>query len=309
LGTVSVTAYNDPEWGNCVKMTNGIIELRVTVDFGPRVIHLARVGMQNMMYQDLSRSVLGEKQEEFDDQLRLCGGHRLWISPEVMPRCYYPDSAPVQWEASDNAAKFTAPVEKFNNIQKIIEITMVEDEPAVQVEHTIKNLGAWDIEFAHWCITMLDKGGKEVIPMPKRATGFLMNRNISLWDYSEMNDERVYWGKDYITLAQNPDKANPFKLGINNEDGWAAYFNKGQVFIKYFDPVIEGGGYYPDNGCTFETYTNGVMLECETLSEFIHLEPGEESSFTEEWELHEAAEVPSNDEGEIAAIIKQYVSE
>jgi len=304
---VSITTHVDAQWGNCVKMTNGIIELFVTVDFGPRVIHLSRVGKENMMYQDFSRSTLGEKQKEFNDHLKLCGGHRLWISPEVMPRCYYPDSDPVEWEASENTVRFTAPVEQFNNIQKIIEITMIEDEPAVQVEHIIKNMGAWDIEFAHWCITMLDKGGKEIIPMPKRATGYLANRNISLWDYSEMNDERVHWGKDFITVTQNPDKANAFKLGLNNEDGWAAYFNKGQVFIKYFDPVIDG--FYPDNGCSFESYTNAVMLECETLSEFIHLEPGEESSFTEEWELYEADVVPSNDEKEIVEILKKHVSE
>ena len=307
MGKASITEYQDTQWGKCVKMTNGIIELLVTVDFGPRVIHLSRIGKENMMYQDLSRSTLGDKQKEFDDHLRLCGGHRLWISPEVMPRCYYPDCAPVEWEVSGDTATFTAPVEKFNNIQKIIGITIVEDEPAVEVEHIVKNLGAWDIEFAHWCITMLDKGGKEVIPMPKRATGYLANRNISLWDYSEMNDPRVHWGKDYITLTQDPAKTNPFKLGLNNEDGWAAYFNKGQVFIKYFDPVIDG--YYPDNGCTFESYTNPAMLECETLSEFIRLEPGEESSFTEEWELHEAARVPSDDEAEIAKLIKPYVPE
>ena len=304
--SVSITPYTDVQWGNCVKMSNGIIELLVTVDFGPRVIHFSLAGKKNMLYQDVNRSTLGEKQEVYDDHLILYGGHRLWISPEVIPRCYHPDNSPVEWKASDNTARFTAPVEALNNIQKIIEITMIEDEPAVQVDHIIKNTGAWDIEFAHWCLTMLDKGGKEIIPMPKRKTGLLANRNITLWDYSEMNDERVYWGKDFITLTQNPNKANPFKLGLNNEDGWVAYFNNDQVFIKYFDPIIEG--YYPDNGCTFESYTNALFLECESLSEFVQLEPGEESSFTEEWELYEANKVPSNDEKEIADIINQYVS-
>jgi hypothetical protein len=121
-----------------------------------------------------------------------------------------------------------------------------------------------------------------------------------------MNDERVYWGKDFITLTQNPNKTNPFKIGLNNEDGWAAYFNKGQVFIKYFTPVIEG--YYPDNGCSFETFTNADFLECETLGELIYLESGGESSFTEEWELYEADKIPSDDEKEISVIINQYVS-
>ncbi|MDR3239834.1 MAG: hypothetical protein LBT44_07075 [Clostridiales bacterium] len=297
----------DPNWGACVKMTNGVIELLVTVDFGPRVIHLARVGMENMMYQDFTRSPLGQKFGVYEDQLRLYGGHRFWIAPEIMPRCYYPDNAPVAWEAREDSVLFTAPAEKINNIQKSIQIILPEDDPVVQLEHTVKNIGAWEIEFAPWCLTMLDQGGRLIIPMPSRPSGFLPNRNISLWECSEMNDERVYWGKNYITLTQNPQKKNPFKLGLNNEDGWAAYFNKGQVLIKFFDPILDG--YYPDNGCCFESYTNSVMLECETLGELTCLEPGGECGYAEEWELYEQTRAPSNDEVEIAEIMRNYIQE
>ncbi|MDR1913518.1 MAG: DUF4380 domain-containing protein [Clostridiales bacterium] len=302
---VIVTAVNDATWGSCVKIANTAIELMVTVDFGPRVIHASLVGKENLMYEDYSRSKLGKKQKIYDDHLSLCGGHRLWIAPEILPRCYYPDSEPVSWELDEDTVVFTAQIEKVNNIQKIIRITMDETEPTVELEHIIKNCGAWDIEFAHWCITMTDKGGKCVIPMPDCKTDLLPNRSLTLWDYSEMNDERVYWGKNYITLTQNSEKVNPFKLGINNEDGWAAVFNKGQVFIKYFTPIEDG--VYPDNGCTFETYTNGVMLECESLGPFVHLEPGEQDSFLEEWQIFEADKAPSNDETEIAEIISKYV--
>ena len=135
----SITAYSDAQWGNCVKITNNIIELLVTVDFGPRVIHLSRIGKDNMMYQDLSRSTIGEKLKEYDDQLRLCGGHRLWISPEVMPRCYYPDSAPVQWEVCGNTVRFTAPVETLNNILVLTKL-LVFSQDLFYIRSTRTNL-------------------------------------------------------------------------------------------------------------------------------------------------------------------------
>jgi hypothetical protein len=305
MSKIIIAPYIDKDWGNCVKMSNGIVELHVTVDFGPRVIYFARLGMKNMFYEDFERTPLGEKLDVYDDQLVLYGGHRLWIAPQILPRCYYPDNQPVAWEAEEASATFTAPVEKLNNIRKIIKITLIEDEPAVQLEHTIENCGAWDIEFAHWCVTQLSPGGIEIIPMPRRRTGLLPNRSIALWDYSGMNDARVHWGKDFITLKQNPQIASEFKLGLNNEDGWAAYFNMGQLFIKYFTP--EPGGYYPDNGCSFETYVDGSMLESETLSELFHLEPGEQESYTEEWELYPEDGAPPEDEAEIKRSISRYL--
>jgi hypothetical protein len=140
--------------------------------------------------------------------------------------------------------------------------------------------------------------------MPKNKTGLLPNRIISLWDYSEMDDERVYYGKNYITITNIPGKSNPYKLGLNNEAGWGAVFNNGQLFIKYFDPT---DGFYPDNGCTYETYTNGVMTECESLSPVWNLEPGEEESFFEEWEFYAEDEVPGNDEAEIERIMNKHL--
>jgi hypothetical protein len=307
LMSIFITKEANPIWGNCAKMSNGFIELLVTLDYGPRIIHFSRVGFENLMYEDLTKSTLGEKQDAYDDHLKLYGGHRLWISPEILPRCYYPDSYPVEMEELSNGAIFTAPPEKLNNIQKSIQVCLSDNDSYATIGHTVKNTGAWDIEFSHWSITMLSPGGKEIIPMPQTKTGLLANRAISLWDYSEMNDPRVYWGKNYIVLKQDPSKANPFKLGINSADGWAAYFNRGQVFIKSFE--VNPNGFYPDNGCSFESYTNANMLECEALGEFVSLEPGEESTVYEDWEVYEAPEAPSDNEDDIEKAMKKYFDE
>ena len=148
MGKVEVSKAKNKIWGSCAKLTNGEVEILVSLEFGPRVIHLSRVGMENMMFQDPERKPIDRKVEEFEDQFILYGGHRLWISPEVLPRCYYPDNKPVKYEKITNGASFTAPVELHNNIQKIIRITLDENAPVVHVEHEVKNCGNWDIEFA-----------------------------------------------------------------------------------------------------------------------------------------------------------------
>lgn len=306
MSKVEISNVADNIFGNCVKMTNGKVELLVTVDFGPRVIHFSLTGKENMFFMDKEKKLLGERFDIYGgDVLRFYGGHRIWASPEIMPRCYYPDNSPVGCRAVENGMEFTAAVEKENGIQKSMTITMDADKPLVNITNSIQNVGAWEIEFAVWCITMLDKGGKAVLPQVNRKTGYLPNRSFSLWDYSEMNDSRVYWGKEFITLKQDSAKANAFKLGYNNEAGWAAYFNKGQVFLKFFEPVE--GGLYPDNGCCYETYTNGDMLESETLGEIEIVMPGETIIHAEQWELYEENAVPSNNEAEIREIIAKYV--
>ncbi|MCL2699759.1 MAG: DUF4380 domain-containing protein [Defluviitaleaceae bacterium] len=294
-------------FGNCVKIANDIVELWVTVDFGPRIIHFSRIGKENIFYEDKGMSTLGKAFDVYGGEItKLYGGHRLWISPEITPRCYYPDTKPVEFRETANGIEFIAPVEGINHIQKSVTIMLDDDKPTLVINHAIKNCGNWEIELAPWALTMMAAGAVEVIPMPVRETGLLPNRNLVLWDYTAMNDPRVYWGKEYITLRQDTSVARPFKLGFYNEAGWCAVFNKGQVFLKFFEPIAERD-YYPDEGCNFESYTNELMLEAESLGAVEYLEPGEWANHVEEWALYEENEVPSNDETEISRIIAKYI--
>jgi len=293
-------------FGNCVKLTNGLTELVASLDYGPRILHFSLCGKENMLYNDADKKTLGDIFDVYQgDQLKLYGGHRIWISPEVMPRCYHPDNLPVICTETENGVILKGAVEKYNQIQKIMTITMHPEKAAVTIENEILNTGLWDIEFAPWCITMMDKGGVGVIPVPGTETGTLPNRFLALWDYSDMTDARVKWGKEFITLSQDPKAARAFKLGINNEHGWAAYFNKGQVFIKYFE--YDETGLYPDGDSSFESYTNEHFLEMETLGVIQCVMPGDSASVTEDWEIFEAPPLASNDEDEVKKLIKTYI--
>lgn len=89
---------------------------------------------------------------------------------------------------------------------------------------------------------------------------------------------------------------------MQNEQGWAAYFNHGHLFIKYYKH--KEGAVYPDFGVSYETYTNDLMLEMETLSPLTMLEPGSSIEHSEAWELFDDVPMPSDNEADIKEALR-----
>lgn len=274
-------------WANCLRLQNGCIELIATLDVGPRLIRFGFIGGENMLCE--VKDTLGKTG---GDDWRIYGGHRLWHSPEDKVRTYEPDNAPVSNENVENGVILTQKVEESTGIQKQMAVRMAESGAKVSVKMQLTNKNLWPIELAIWSLTVMSAGGLEVVPQPNADTGLLGNRVLALWPYTDMADERVHWGKEYIALCQKPGNKQPFKFGINSMDGWAAYFNHGNLFVKSFLPVKNAK--YPDFGCSYETYTNDFMLEMETLSPLKELSKNETIEHEETWELFEGCEKPSD---------------
>ncbi|CUH94669.1 hypothetical protein P22_0735 [Propionispora sp. 2/2-37] len=286
--------------GKCVELSNATIELVITTDCGPRVIRGGFVGKANEFCED-SPAV----QETYGNSTwKMRGGHRLWHSPEYFPRTYMPDNEAVAWNRVNHGIRVVQECERWVQIQKSMEITLQGDNK-VRVKHCLLNRNAWAIEVAAWAITVMAPGGTAVVAQPSRDTGFLSNRVLALWPYSKMNDHRVYWGEKYITLTQDLKQKQPFKFGIANEAGWAAYFNHGNLFIKRHTHTI--GGTYPDFGVSYETYTNDFMLEMETLSPVVKLEPESSLLHEEEWEFIAGIPLTDPSEDNMDAVVKKYI--
>ncbi len=301
------------KFGKCIALSNGIIEVWVTVDLGPRVIHFSRIGGENILFEDLkdeenqykNKEVFYEAFGEDMDVFHIYGGHRLWAAPEALPRTYYPGNGPVPYELTRTGIRLLCDEQRWTQQKMEIEIVMEKDSDKIDLYHKITNTGAWPQEFAPWCLTVLSQGGKEVIPMPTRKTGLLHNRKLTLWEYTKMNDPRVYWGDRYITLVQDNKADTAFKIGIDSEACWAAYFNHGDMLIKRFDAVQDGR--YPDEGMNFETFTNEFILEMESLGELKVVQPGETSCHHESLQLIGGVPCPSDQEDEIDKIVEQYI--
>ena len=310
---IEITEVKYGEWGNCLRMSDGKNELFATLDFGPRIIRFAAIGAENVFYEDVDKNITKEGLEEDFAKAYgadkgvwyIRGGHRMWISPEAFPRTYYPDNQPVAYEKIENGVKLIPPAQVTNNVQFEIEITMPE-ENCVHLVHKVTNVGYWGLEIAPWALSVLAAGGVEIFPVPDRETGFLENRHLVLWPYAKMNDNRVTWGDKYITLRQDKNCTCNYKIGQLSQHGWAAYFNHGDVFVKYFDTAEDKP--HPDRNCNFETFTSEYMLEMESLGEFKKIEPGESISHSECWCFFKDVKVPETEE-EMDAFAKKYIED
>ena len=288
------------DFGQCLQLTNGDVDVVITIDMGPRIVRYSIVGGENEFCE--RPDIVTNPKTGF----KLMGGHRLWHSPEHMLRTYEADNRPVRWQETDTGVIVSGSVEPNTGMQKEMEISLEESGTAVYVLHRITNTGLWPVKFAAWSISAMAPGGKEIIPINKDDTELLANNWLALWPYSAMNDSRVWWGSDYISLTQDPAISEPFKVGIKNNQGWAAYFNHGHLFIKQFftDDTEE----YPDGGMNYETYTNDFMVEMETLSPMYEIEPGDCIEHEEIWMLFEDVDVPEDSDESIAEILEDYIA-
>lgn len=290
MADLQIKEIEYPGYGRALEISNGLCRLAVTLDVGPRIISFCLEGRPNVMFED-RKDGTSQSGPEFDRfyypgaAWHIYGGHRLWLSPESLPECYYPDNDPVEYAMEDGAVDFTPPPQAENGVQLTLRVEMAPDSARVRITHRIQNISDAEKTFSPWCLTVLAPGGTEIVPQPDRDTGLLGNRVLALWPYTSMADRRVFWGNRYITLKQEPECPQKFKFGLNGEKGWAAYLLGGELFVKRFPNRV--GGSYPDGGCSFETFACADFLEMESLGELLPTAPGEERCHTEEWELLE----------------------
>lgn len=288
VNTKEIESFKD--YGKCLCITNGVIEAYVTVDIGPRIIRFGFVGGQNILCSNRKAfPPMGDK--TFADYYgegkhwENLAGHRIWVSPESYPETYYPDLEPVHYELTEFGAVFTPAPEKENGVAKSLEIKMDPDDANMQVTMRVKNISADDKTFSVWGLSVSEKGGTLIIPMNTNDTGLLPNRIISVWPYTDMSNDRIYWGSRYVTIRQDEKYEQPIKLGFDLNCGTVYYCLNDDIFRKSFD-TNHPDGKYPDGGCSFETYTNENMIEVESLSELKTVKSGELSELTESWSLY-----------------------
>lgn len=277
-------------WKNNLLLSNGEVELIATLDVGPRVIAYRRPGGFNVL-KNYDEMMGGTGEAEW--QIR--GGHRFWLAPEDLTRTYFPDNRPVGHEQTGPlAVKLTPPPEAEYGIQKEMFLTLAPTGTRVAVSLRVTNVGTAPTGLAPWGPTVMAPGGIEVIPLPakrphpghpsnaKSPADYAPNQELVLWPFFDFADSRWTFGERYLFLRQDATKG-PTKLGLAHREGWAAYLNQGNLFVKRFD--YREGAVYPDLGTRYQTFSNEDMLEMETCGELVTLAPGASAEVSEGWEL------------------------
>lgn len=279
------------------RISNGLIELAVLLDAGPRIVRLHLPGASNMLAE------LPEKHWETPAGVFwIRGGHRLWHAPEAFPRTYQPDNTGMECTALPNGLRLLRPAEPATGIAKTLTITLAGDAPRAMIVHELHNQNAWAVELAPWAITMLRPGGLAILPIggPSAAGHLLPDRRIVLWPYTRLGDPRLQVHDDYILVQA--DHGAPSKIGAFGRLGWAGYLIDGTLLIKRWTP--QPGRPHPDDGCNLEAYFDHTNLELETLAPLELLEPGATARHTEEWELIGGITEPPTLEGVRALVAR-----
>jgi hypothetical protein len=278
---VEMQKINYAGWPNCIQISNGQIELVATTDVGPRIIRWAFVGGKNLFKENPDH--VGKTS---GDKWRSYGGHRFWHAPEIMPRTYAPDNSPIEHTWDGRTLKLIQPVEASTGLQKEIEVTLDPKENRATVLHRLINKNPWAIEAAPWALTVMGGPGRAIFPQEPFVKQLLPVRPLVLWGYTDMRDPRWIWGTKYIQAKCDPAAKTPQKIGMMNTQGWAAYCRGEEVFIKRFG--FDANAVYPDYNCNTECYTNGDMLEAESLGPLGKLESGGKVEHVENWFLFKA---------------------
>lgn len=286
-------------FGRCLWIENGAVEAVVSLDVGPRVLRFAFTGGRNLLRTEPERATRwsGPQYDAFYGAGSVSyayGGHRLWVTPERAPQTYYPDNAPVAWEKAGQSFRFMPPPQRENGIALTLTLEMDPHLPRMTAINGVKNVSDEEKELAVWSVTAMDLGGTAMLRQSEDATGFLPNRTVSLWAYTDPADERLTLTKKYLTVRQDPAVRGAAKIGINDRAGRAVYRLGEDVFRRETAPH-DPARIYPDGGVSSEIYVSPIILELEALGPVGRLAPGGEATLREDWSLVKAPAVPEEE--------------
>ena len=289
-------------WEHCYRLSNGHVDLVVTADVGPRIIHFGFPGGENefkVFEQDAGRTG--------GPQWRPYGGHRLWYAPEDQSGHYLPDNDPVEVAAIESGLRVVQPIEPGAGIRKQMQIQLAPAEPGARVIHRLTNESGRPLELAAWALSVMAPGGVAVLPLPPRGThpaNLLPTESLALWPYTDLSDRRCRLGRESVLLRQESD-GPPQKIGLRGSMGWVGYARSGHLFVKRFTPTPNQP--HADFGCAVEAFTNAEMLEVETLGPLVTLAPGQSTVHTEYWSL--LRDVPPPADGDAFGAIQARVAQ
>lgn len=265
---LEVKEISSASFGRCVELNNGHIYTQVTIEKGPRVLSFGFCGKESLFYtEEAERSGPDELLREYE-------GHRMALAVGE-DELEYSENEPVVYHPSSSGVTFQPPCRKETGLQFTMEILMDETLADMMVVHSVKNTSKEKICTAIEAVTSVKTGGIEVLPQnPLTAENpALPNQIYAFWPGSTIQDPRLAFGEEYITVGSETGVPHSLSFGINNKSGWMAYVLGDTVFVKRYVHNLEAC--YPNHNCSCRTTAADAFLQMETYSPLYWIEPGE----------------------------------
>lgn len=195
-----------------------------------------------------------------------------------------------RWEAEitgDYSAKMTSLVDSATGVQLVREFTLSKEGSKLVCTQTIINKSNTIKRYCFWGRTFVNGGGKCYVPLnpksryPKQYISYV--KKLLLYE-----PER----EENLTITDNifvMNKSSKYKKYVmDGEDEWMAYSSKDSLlFVKKFK-VYPDKIYAEMTACTMSVwFSEDKIVEIEPMGPWEWINPGANSSFTEEWYLQE----------------------
>ena len=265
---------------NCIKISNGTVDVIASTAIGPRLLFYGPTGGSNVFahFPEASKETALGTWKPY-------GGHRLWVWPEVFPATYAPDNDPIEHIAEgDFGLLLRQPADKAG-MQKQIRVSMSPKGTTVRLEQTVTSHNLWPVDVAAWAISVVEPGTSIVprVPFQTHDDYVPVTQPVALCAFTDLQDPRFTLGLKYLLLRGDPSRQSSQKLGLRNKQNWCAHLVDNLLFVKRFthDECAD----YPDYGVNTEVYTEGRFQELELLGPHRVVATGESLTITEEWDL------------------------
>ncbi len=265
------------QYGDCMFISNGTLEIVASLAFGPRVLRFGRKGRPNILYEHpLDAPYLCT-----EEGWRVYGGLRLAFAPES-EKTYWPDNAPVDYELLDDGVVLKQAEDGYLNVRKRIKLQFTERPDTLAVGFEIENIGDAPLFGAPWAITAVRPDGVLRTPFRAESGGAAPKHFLSLWGDTSLADERLSFSEKEMMIRPAPTDQY-FKLGFTCAEGVIQYDISGQSYRKRFE--YDANARYPDNNVNAEIYCCRHMMEIESLAALRDILPGETAEHREWWSV------------------------
>jgi hypothetical protein len=262
-----------------MEISLGSYRLEVATEFGPRITSLRREDGPEIL------ATLGpEARIEHEGEVYLFhGGHRLWASPEVADITYASDDHECEVTVGQGTVTVSAPADRAG-VGK--ELTISSDATTLIVDHRITANGD-SPALAPWAITQLPTGGTAIMPIVGEETAPLPNRQIVLWPYTSLQDPRLRFRHDALTIEAIGE--SPMKVGSGPTPGRLGYYRSGSLFVKEIEAA--GDLDVPDFGAVGQVYVGQGFCELESVGGIVDLSAGRVATLRERWRVIDCTDV------------------
>lgn len=250
----------------------GRYQLGIAEGFGPRIVSLRRDGGPEVLARLGPESLI----EYPGGTYSFHGGHRVWAAPELPDITYASEEHPCTIQTTEGKVRISAPPDGAGLVK---EMELEPDEDGLLVKHSISSEATgWNV--AAWGITQLPLGGVAVVPFKGEETSPLPNRQLVLWPYTSIADDRLQLADQVVRIQATGQRA--IKIGVGPQVGRLGYLRNGQLFTK--ELVESSPGIIPDFGAAGQVYVGQGFCELETVGGLVDTSV-ESATSTERWSI------------------------